>query len=98
MIKKLKNLQNEAKIAQEKAEEATKLVELAQQELLDKIDNTKKEIEKLAESEDLFCGIILGHDDLIAVLQLALKTGENVKIPFSLYPKDTVEENKIINT
>ena len=93
MTKKLKNLQNEAKIAQEKAEEATKLVELAQQELVDKIDATKKEIEKIIESEELFCGIILGHSDLIAILEMALKTGESVKISFNLYPKDPLENN-----
>jgi hypothetical protein len=33
----------------------------------------------------MFCGIILNHADLIAVVDLALKTGESVKIPFRLY-------------
>lgn len=93
MTKKLKNLKEKALLAAEKAEEASKLVELAEQEFKDKIESIKQDINKLAESEELFCGIILGHSDLIAILEMALKTGESVKISFNLYPKDPLENN-----
>jgi len=93
MTKKLKNLKEEALLAVEKAQEATKLVEMAELEIKDKIEAIRQDINKLAESEDLFCGIIIGHADLVAILDIALRTGESVKIPFNLYSKDTEEEN-----
>lgn len=52
------------------------------------LENTKAAIDELCKKEDLYCGVILSKEDLVAVLQIMLATNEQVKIDFRLYHKD----------
>jgi hypothetical protein len=54
----------------------------AEKKVLEDMETVIKEME---ESRGVFCGIILGAEDIAAVVQLALKSKENVRIPFKLY-------------
>jgi len=88
MARKLKTLKQEAAKALEKLKESERLLAEAEEEERKTLERTEHAINSLACDHGLFCGVILTHSDLINVLDIALKTGENVKIPFKLYFND----------
>ena len=49
------------------------------------LEDVEKQIQTTADSNNMFCGIILTPSDLLNVIELAMKTGENIKIPFKVY-------------
>jgi precorrin-6B methylase 1 len=60
----------------------------AQQELESEkrlLEETEQKINSLCEGDSLFCGIILSPEDILHVVGMAMKTKENIKIPFKLY-------------
>ena len=84
-----------SKQASEKLEEVKKELERlqAEKELADKqeqelIDNTKLVINKECDNAGFFCGIILTPQDVLQIVQLAIETKENIKIPYNLYFKE----------
>ena len=85
MTKKINTIRERKLEAQQKLAEIAALELEAQKEETNIIETAEKNINDIAKSNDLFCGVILNHADLVAVLDLALKTGESVKIPFRLY-------------
>ena len=85
MARKVIAINDEVKKAQEKLAEVERLKQEADLEEKGLLEKAEADIKGIADENNLFCGIILSHDDLIAVLQLALKTGEAVRIPFRLY-------------
>lgn len=66
-------------------QEAEQAVKAAEEEEAKKLERVGKAIESLCEREGVFCGAILTRSDLTNVINLALKTKEDVKIKFNLY-------------
>ena len=87
------------KLAQKKAKEKAAELEKAQQELEAAERELKEEeeaekalfeditsrITKICDDNNMFCGAVLTADDIATVVMLAIKTKENIKIPFRLY-------------
>lgn len=76
--KKLEEAANQLKAEQEQLEAEQK----AEQDLL---KSTEDQINELATANNMFCGVILTPSDLLNVIELAMKTGENIKIPVKVY-------------
>lgn len=87
MARKSKEINEELKKVQEKLEEVEKLKQEAEAEEKALFEIAETEIKTIADKNDMFCGVILNRDDIVAVVDIALKTGESVKIPFKLYYK-----------
>jgi len=85
MTKKIQDIKAKRTEAEKQVQELHALEMEAQKEELNIIETAEKNINDVAKLNGLFCGVILNHADLVAVLDLALKTGESVKIPFRLY-------------
>jgi hypothetical protein len=64
--------------------EAKKELELEQKLL----EDTEAQIKSICEEKELFCGIILTQEDIVEIVKLALRTNENITIPFRVYFKD----------
>jgi hypothetical protein len=88
MTKKINNIREQKLEAQKKITELEILEQEAQKEEINIITTVEDNINTVSKDNGLFCGVILNHADLIAVFDLALKTGESVKIPFRLYFND----------
>jgi len=85
MARKVKTINQEKLEAQKRLAEIERLELEAQQEEKDIAEMVTNSINIACNDNNLFCGVILTHDDLISVLQVAMKSGEQVKIPFRLY-------------
>ena len=85
MTKKINNIREQKLEAQKKITELEILEQEAQKEEINIITTVEDNINTVSKDNGLFCGVILNHADLIAVFDLALKTGESVKITFRLY-------------
>ena len=85
MARKIRTINQEKIEAQKRLAEIERLEQLAQQEEKDLIETISTQINSVCEAKNIFCGVILTHEDLISVIQLAFKSGEQVKIPFRLY-------------
>jgi len=85
MTKKINTIRERKLEAEKQLAEIAALELEAQKEEVNIIETAEKNINDIAKMNNLFCGVILNHPDLVAVLDLALKTGESVKIPFRLY-------------
>ena len=85
MTKKIQDIKAKRTEAEKQVQQLQALEAEAQKEELNIIETAEKNINDVAKLNGLFCGVILNHADLVAVLDLALKTGESVKIPFRLY-------------
>ena len=90
MKRKVKTLTDEARAKVEQLKEIEELLKLAQEEEKEKIEDVTKQINKLCEDNNLFCGVILTTDDLISVIRMAIQSKENVTIPFRIYVKDEI--------
>jgi hypothetical protein len=64
------------------------LAALAESEEQAKIENAKSVIDSIGKDLNAFIGVILTPSDLVAILDLALKSRENIKIPYTLYFND----------
>jgi citrate lyase beta subunit len=85
MTKKINTIRTQKLEAEKHLAEIAALELEAQKEEVNIIETAEKNINDIAKLNGLFCGVILNHADLVAVLDLALRTGESVKIPFRLY-------------
>ena len=85
MTKKINSIREQKLDAQKKIQELELLEQEAQKEEINIIETAEQNINSIAKLNNLFCGVILNQADLVAVFDLALKTGESVKIPFRLY-------------
>ena len=85
MTKKIQTINDQKAEAQKRVEELERLAVEAQQEETNIIQTAENNINDIAKLNGMFCGVILNRTDLVAILDLALKTGESVKIPFRLY-------------
>jgi crotonobetainyl-CoA:carnitine CoA-transferase CaiB-like acyl-CoA transferase len=65
---------------------------LAEAEEKATLEKTKEEIDRVCSENGLKCGIILTHDDALAILQIMLRTNETVEVAYRLYPTDIEPE------
>ncbi len=80
--------------AEKRAQELREQIEAAEQEERkakeeeDKLyKDTVEGISNIADKGDFFVGVILTHNDILAVVDLAMKSKEAIKIPYRLYNK-----------
>jgi hypothetical protein len=85
MARKSKKVMADTTDIRKKYEEAKALLEAAEAEDKNIIEATEKQIVGLCEANDIFCGVILTAIDVAKVVEIALTTGESVRIPFKLY-------------
>jgi predicted transcriptional regulator len=89
MTRKSKVIKDDLLKKQQLIEETERLLQEAEKEEVTKLEKLKEGIDKMVDSEGLFCGVILTHNDLISVIQLALETKDKtISIPFRLYYKE----------
>jgi hypothetical protein len=88
MKRKVKVLVEETQKQSDKLRETQELLRLAQQEETEKIESITEQIKILCEDNNMFCGVILTIDDLLAVIKIAIQSKENTEIPFRIYPKE----------
>ena len=88
MARKVKEVKTKLDEARAKLVELETLAALAEKEEQEKIDNAKSEIDSIGKDLNAFIGVILTPSDLVAILDLALKSRENIKIPYTLYFND----------
>lgn len=87
-MRKTKTLKSEMDKITARLSEIQKLAEEAKLEETHKIEGMKVSINEICETENVFCGIILTPEDVISIVQLAIISKENVKIPYNLYFDD----------
>jgi hypothetical protein len=85
MTKKINSIREQKIQAEKQVAELAALELEAQKEEINIIETVEANINTVSKDNGLFCGVILNQADLVAVFDLALKTGESVKIPFRLY-------------
>jgi hypothetical protein len=85
---KSKEIRQEAKQAKERLDEINRLIEEAKVEEQAIITRVKAEIDSMCEADNLFCGVILTTEDIIAIVKLAFETKETIKIPYNIYFND----------
>ena len=88
MARKFKEVKTKLDEARIKLLEMETLAALAEKEEQDKLANAKSEIDSIGKDLNVFIGVTLTPSDLVAILDLALKTRENIKIPYTLYFND----------
>ena len=88
MVRKSKEVALKINDARTKLSELESLAALAEKEEQEKLERAKSEIDSIGKDLNAFIGVILTPTDLVAVLDLALKSRENVKIPYTLYFND----------
>lgn len=85
MARKSKEVRREAVKAAEKLNEIQRLLKEAEEEEVNKLESVEKQISDIAEQNGMFCGVILTAQDVLNVVDMALKTHETIKVPFKLY-------------
>ena len=88
MARKTNEVKTKLDIARAKLVEMETLAALAEKEDQDKMEAAKSVIDAVGKETDVFIGVILTPSDLVSILDLALKTRENIKIPYTLYFND----------
>jgi hypothetical protein len=90
MAKKRKSVEKVATAEQIK-KQLERIQAEAEQELLAEkrlLEEVEASINEICEREDLYCGIILTPQDVMQIVDLAMQSKENIKIPFRLYYKE----------
>ena len=88
MARKFKEVKTKLDEARAKLLEMETLAALAEKEEQDKLESAKSEIDSIGKDMNVFIGVTLTPSDLVAILDLALKSRENIKIPYTLYFND----------
>jgi hypothetical protein len=73
----------------ERLEATEKLRQEAIKEEQEFLAELTSNINKIGDDNGLFIGIVLSKEDIVSIIDLALRTNESVKIPFNLYLKET---------
>ena len=71
-----------------KLKEVEELAKEAEKEEAENKERIVQDINNICSTSNLFCGIILTPDDILKIVQLAIESKENIKIPFQLYFND----------
>lgn len=88
MANKGKTIRDEFKLAAKRLQEIQQLKEQQETEEKETLANVEAHINELCNENELFCGMILTTPDLLAIIQLAIESKEQITIPFRLYLKD----------
>lgn len=80
----------------QEAERATERLSKVEEDLKTAIEeehamvaDIENRINEICSEKDIFCGVVLSHDDILNIVDMAIKMKENIKIPFKLYFKET---------
>ena len=85
MKRKIIALNDEVRKAKAKLAEIEQIrleAEAEEKQIIDSVDCMIKQME---EDNGLFCGVMLTKNDIVAIVDIALKSGEEVKIPYKIY-------------
>lgn len=77
---------------QKRIDDAEEVAKIAEEEELELYENTMAHINKLCKETGYFCGVVLTKQDLLTVIDMAIETKDNIRIPFRLYIDETVEK------
>ena len=88
MVRKSKSVKEEYDKAYARLKEINDIQQLAEAEEVKTLEDTEAAIKELCNDKGIFCGVILTPEDISNVINLAIKTGENVKIQFKLFYND----------
>lgn len=88
MARKTKTLKEKLEQIKKEAEqlETDLVVEKENEELI--LNKTTEEIDKLLESNNIFCGVVLDVDDISKLLVAIINSNGLIKIPYKLYYND----------
>ncbi|MDY0386657.1 MAG: hypothetical protein RBT65_05900 [Methanolobus sp.] len=90
--KKIKQTQEKLDKIKLEAEELTSQLKDAEDKEQELLNETTEKINVICKEAEYFCGVILSRQDLLAVLDLAMQTQIDIKIPYRLYPIDESEK------
>lgn len=90
--KKIKQTQEKLDKIKLEAEELTSQLKNAEDKEQELLNETTEKINVICKEAEYFCGVILSRQDLLAVLDLAMQTQIDIKIPYRLYPIDESEK------
>jgi hypothetical protein len=88
MARKIIALNEEVKKAQEKLAEIERLKIEAEKEETILLESVTNQINELQTTNNVFVGMTITRQDLLAIVDIALQSGENVKVPFRVYIND----------
>jgi hypothetical protein len=88
MTRKIIALNEEVKKAQEKLAEIERLKIEAEKEETILLESVTYQINELQTTNNVFVGMTITRQDLLAIVDIALQSGENVKVPFRVYIND----------
>jgi len=88
MARRSKKVTEQILSVEKQLEELKKKEETAKNADETLIKETEEKIKNISEENDLFCGVILSQQDILAIVRLSMEVKENVKIPFKLYFND----------
>lgn len=77
---------------QKRVDDAEEAAKIAEEEELELYENTMAYINKLCKETGYFCGVVLTKQDLLTVIDMAIETKDNIRIPFRLYIDETAEK------
>ena len=73
-------------VAEQEILAAEQAAEQARLDDLQQMEDTRTHVTSLCENEGYFCGVILNHESLLALIKFSLENStEQIKIPFQLY-------------
>lgn len=79
---------------QKRIDDAEEAAKIAEEEELELYENTMTHINKLCKETGYFCGVVLTKQDLLTVIDMAIETKDNIRIPFRLYIDETPPAEK----
>ena len=88
MARKSKKIASDFNELVEKVKQTEQLLKEFEKEELNLVENIRTQINQIAESGSLFCGIVLTQEDIVNIVKVALESKEQIKIPFQLYYND----------
>lgn len=89
VMRKSKATKDELIKTAERLREIEELNRIAEEEDAVRLNLISDQISKIADDNDMFCGVMLTRQDIIAIIDLSMRTKEEaVKIPFRVYFKD----------
>jgi len=86
-MRKSKSIAAKRNAAIKELEELELLAVKAQENETKVLEDTTDKIDEICKENNLFCGAVLAHKDILAIMELALKTPEteNITMKFKLY-------------
>ena len=87
--KKIKQTQEKLDKIKLEAEELTSQLKDAEDKEQELLNETTEKINVICKEAEYFCGVVLTKQDLLTVIDMAIETKDNIRIPFRLYIDET---------